>query len=412
MNKELFRNMDYQLALTTVALIVIGIVMIYSASTSEQFETGDIWQRQLVWAIFSVAAMLAIIPVQQKYFYIFAYFLYGIGIVLLIATHFFGTMGGGSERWLTLGLFRFQPSEFMKVSTVLALARYLSYKQNMPTTYGKCIIPTLIVLVPMVIVYKQPDLGTSLVFAGLLLPMLFWAGLDTLRMFFVVAPAISAVFTAPFIPMFNPVAWVLFMFVVIAALLYARYSFSAMGLVLGANILAGIATPIVFNHLSPYQQKRITTVFNPEADPQGSGYQITNSMTAIGSGGFFGKGFGEGRYTELGYLPRAHTDFIFSVVGEELGFLGALAVLALFFYLIVRIIMIATEVKSRFTSMAAIGFATVFAFHVFINIGMVVGIMPVTGLPLPFLSYGGSSCLTNAIMIGLLLNFRVHRHEM
>ncbi|MCD6308370.1 MAG: rod shape-determining protein RodA, partial [Candidatus Latescibacteria bacterium] len=297
------------------------------------------------------------------------------------------------------------------IAVVLALARFLADKKNRPYTYIKCIIPFVIVGIPMILVQRQPDLGTALVFAGIVLPMLYWAGLDTVRIFFLTAPVLSAIFTAPFIPVFNPIVWVAFMFVVLAVLYYARYSLIGMAVNLGMNIFAGIATPFVFNHLAEYQQKRITTIFNPEADPLRSGYQIINSMIAVGSGGIFGKGVGEGRYTELGFLPHAHTDFIFSVIGEELGFLGALVFLLVIFYIVFRAIMIATEVKSPFMSITAIGIAAVFAFHMFVNIGMVIGIMPVTGLPLPFLSYGGSSCLANAVMIGILLNLRVHRHE-
>jgi rod shape determining protein RodA len=170
-------------------------------------------------------------------------------------------------------------------------------------------------------------------------------------------------------------------------------------------------TPVVFNHLKPYQQKRITSLINPEEDPQGSGYQIINSKIAIGTGGLFGKGIGKGRYTELGFLPRSHTDFIFSVVGEEMGFMGALFILTLYFFIIYRGIMIASEIKNSFMSVASIGISTVFAFHMFVNIGMVIGIMPVTGIPLPFLSYGGSSCISNAVMIGLLINFYLNRYE-
>jgi rod shape determining protein RodA len=184
-----------------------------------------------------------------------------------------------------------------------------------------------------------------------------------------------------------------------------------MGVILGTNILAGIATPIAFSRLKPYQQERITTFINPEADPLGAGYQILNSKVAIGSGGVFGKGIGNGKYTEMGFLPRAHTDFIFSIVGEELGFAGVVAVLGLFSYVAYRGMMIAASMRNQFMSLAAVGISAVFVFHVYMNVGMVIGLMPVTGKSLPFLSYGGSSCLANAVMIGLLLNFSVNRHE-
>lgn len=411
MIKETLKNIDYTLVLATMLLMVLGILMIHSASTSDYLGIGGIWKKQIVWVAISLVIMIATAFIPYRLFFAFSYFFYGFGLALLIVTQLYGTKGGGSERWLLLGPFRLQPSEFMKIATILTLAHYLSLKENRPYNYFKCIVPFIIIGIPMILVQMQPDLGTALVFAAIVLPMLSWAGLDSLRMFFLVAPVLSAIFTAPFIPFLNAFVWVAFMFVILGVLYYARYSFTGMGLNLGTNILAGITTPYVFNRLEPYQQKRITTIFNPEADPLGSGYQIIHSKIAIGSGGLFGKGLNRGEFTQLGFLPHAHTDFIFSVVCEELGFFGSLAVIGGLFFIVYRGIMIATEVKNTFLSITAVGIATVFAFHMLVNIGMVIGIMPVTGLPLPFLSYGGSSCLTNALMVGLLLNFRVNRHQ-
>lgn len=412
MIKKLFnRNMDYNLFIAAVALMAIGVVMIHSASSGEHIDYPNFWIKQLLWAILSVFFMLAVALTPQKFFYSFSYVFYVLGIILLITTELYGSVVGGSVRWLRVGTVRFQPSEFMKIAAILALARYMSFRKNRPTTYIKCIIPFLIVLFPTALIYKQPDLGTSLVFCAIIIPMIYWAGLDTLRLFFLVAPMFSAVLSAPFIPFFNWFTWVIFMFILLAVLYYSRYYFISMGVILFTNILAGIATPVVFGHLKPYHQKRITSVFNPEADALGAGWQIINSKIAIGSGGLFGKGIGKGRYTELGFLPRSHNDFIFSVIGEELGLVGAMIVLAIIFFIVCRGIMIASELKNSFMSIAAIGISTVFAFHMFVNVGMTLGIMPVTGLTLPFLSYGGSSCISNAIMIGLLLNFSLNRFE-
>ena len=403
--------MDYSLVLAVMMLLVIGILMIHSASTGDNLESSTIWQKQIVWSVLSISIMLGMVLIPFKAIYALSYVIYGLFLVLLLMTELFGSMGGGSERWLALGPIRIQPSEFMKIAAILALARFLSEKKNAPTGYSKVILPALIVMVPTAIVLKQPDLGTSLVFLSILFPMLYWAGLDTVHLFFLMSPALSAVFSAPFIPFFNWITWVVFMFGLLAVLYMARYSLFGMGVILSMNIFAGIAVPLMFNKLKPYQQKRITTFIDPEADPLGAGYQIINSKIAIGSGGLLGKGLGEGRYTELGFLPRAHTDFIFSVVGEEFGFVGAIVILGLIVYIVSRGIFIAMAVKNRFMSIASVGIATVFAFHMFVNVGMVVGIMPVTGLPLLFMSYGGSSCLTSAIMVGLLLNFSVNRYE-
>ena len=394
-----------------ILLMIFGIVMIHSASSGTHIDYSYYWLKQLMWTIVAFTAMLAVIVIHPKYYYAFAYIFYGICIFLLILVDLFGTMGGGAESWLVLGPVRLQPSELMKIAVILALARYMSFKNNRPHSYMKCIIPFLIILFPMIFILKQPDLGTALVFFAFFLPMIYWAGLDTLRFFFMIAPMISALLSAPFIPIFSWVTWLVFMYILIMILYYARYEILSMGAILFTNILAGIAVPIVFNHLKPYQQKRITSLINPEADPLGAGWQVINSKIAIGSGGLFGKGLGKGRYTELGFLPRSHTDFIFSVIGEELGFIGSLIIVSVFFYIIYRGLMIAAELKNDFMSIAAIGISATFAFHLFINIGMATGIMPVTGLPLPFLSYGGSSCVVNAIMVGMLLNFHLHRHD-
>lgn len=403
--------MDYSLVFAVMLLMIIGVTMIHSASGGEHMANDNHWLKQLVWSTFAILIMFTVALIPPKFFYAFAYVFYGLGLFGLILTDIIGTVGGGAERWIRVGPILIQPSEFMKIALVLTLARYLSFKNNRPSTYRKCLIPFAMAGVPLIMVLRQPDLGTALVFAALILPVLYWAGLDSLKLFFLVAPGISAILAAPFIPFFNWVTWAMFMFVLIAVVYHARYHIITMGSILFVNIMAGISTPFIFNRLKPYQQTRITSVINPEADPLGSGWQVINSKIAIGSGGLFGKGIGEGRYTELGFLPRSHTDFIFSVVGEELGFIGAMIVLLIIFYVIFRAISIAAELGNRFMSIAAIGIATIFAFHMFVNVGMVVGIMPVTGLPLPFLSYGGSSCVTNSIMIGLLLNFRLNRHE-
>ncbi|MDP2983804.1 MAG: rod shape-determining protein RodA [Candidatus Latescibacter sp.] len=411
MSKILDRSLDRGLAIAVLLILLIGVVMIHSASRGENVESSLIWIKQIAWALISIGIMAVIIHIPVKYIYAFAYIFYVLMFFCLILVDLFGSSAGGSERWLKFGPLRFQPSEFMKVAVILALARYMSFKKNKPTTYVKCLIPALLILFPMGMVLLQPDLGTSMVFCALIFPMLYWAGLDSLRLFFLLAPILSAIFAAPFIPWFNWVTWVIFMFFLLGVLYYTRQTLTGMGLVISANILAGIATPIAFNCLKPYQQERITTFIKPEADPLGAGYQIIHSKVAIGSGGIIGKGIGNGKYTELGFLPRSHTDFIFAVIGEELGFIGAVIIIGIISYIAYRGIRIASSIRNPFMSLAAIGISTVFIFHVYVNVGMAIGIMPVTGIPLPFLSYGGSSCLSNAVMVGLLLNFSVNRHE-
>lgn len=410
--KKLFdRNLDWGMAGAVLILLLLGVVMIHSASQGENMDSSLFWLKQAAWAVISVGVIIVIIHIPVKYIYALAYVFYGLMLVSLILVEIAGTSGGGSERWLRIGPIRFQPSEFMKVAIILALARYLSFKKNRPTSYSKAFIPGLFILFPLLLVLKQPDLGTSMIYSALVFPMLYWAGLDIRRLFFIVAPFISAVFAAPFIPWFSWVTWVVFMFVILWFLYYSRYSLGSMGVILMTNILAGIATPIAFNRLKPYQQERISTFIRPEADPLGAGYQILNSKVAIGSGGILGKGIGNGKYTEMGFLPKAHTDFIYAIIGEELGFIGAVAVIGIFAYIVYRGIKLASSIRNPFMSIAVVGIASVFVLHLYVNVGMVVGLMPVTGKSLPFLSYGGSSCIANAVMVGLLLNFSVNRYD-
>jgi rod shape determining protein RodA len=265
------RNMDYGLILAVVTLMVIGILMIHSASSGEHLEYSNFWIKQLLWVIISLCFMFAVAHIPQKYIYAFSYVFFAFGIILLVLTDLFGSVAGGSERWLRLVGVRFQPSEFMKIATILALARYISFKKNKPTLYRKCIIPFIIILFPALLVLKQPDLGSALVFFAVFLPILYWEGLDKVRLFFIIAPILSAVLAAPFIPFFSWITWVILMFVVLAVLYYSRLHYIAMIIILFINILAGVVTPVVFNHLKPYQQKRITSLINPEEDPQGSG---------------------------------------------------------------------------------------------------------------------------------------------
>lgn len=317
LSKLLDRNLDRRLAAAVIALMVIGVIMVHSASQGANMESSSYWIKQMIWMVISIGVACGIILIPVKYIYAFTYLLYGGAFLLLLFVEIAGTRGGGSERWLALGPIRIQPSEFMKVAIILALARYMSFKKNRPVNYVKIFVPLLFVLFPLLLVLKQPDLGTSMIYCSLLFPMLYWGGLDSRRLFFLVAPILSAVFAAPFIPWFNWFTWVMFMFVLLGFLYFSRYSLPVMGLILTANILAGIATPIAFGSLKPYQQERITTFINPEADPLGAGYQILNSKVAVGSGGILGKGIGNGKYTGMGFLPKAHTDFIFSIVGEE-----------------------------------------------------------------------------------------------
>jgi rod shape determining protein RodA len=252
----------------------------------------------------------------------------------------------------------------------------------------------------------QPDMGTSLVFVILILPMLYWAGLSNFVLFSIIAPVLCAV--GAFLGSWTFIAAVL---IVVFVLLMFKRNILISTIVFCICISAGFSVNLVYDRLQPYQQKRIAAMFNAESDPLGSGYNVIQSKIAIGSGGLTGKGFLHGTQTQLKYIPEQWTDFIFCMVGEEFGFIGSVIVVLLFMILIWQTIHIAYVCKNQFLSLCCIGFATIFSFHILINLGMIMGIMPVIGIPLPFLSYGVSFLISNLIMLGIILNAYRNRKE-
>jgi rod shape determining protein RodA len=381
-----------------VALIAIGTVAIYSATYAADIDTGNFFVKQLIWAVTGLSFMFFISLIPIRLINRFAYWIYGISIFLLIMVLFFGRIGQGAERWLVIGPVHIQPSELSKLATVLAVSKYLSDKYadvNQVRYFG---ISVLLILVPFLLIARQPDLGTALVFLALVIPLLFWAGLNWFAIFTILTPVLTMILS------FNFWAFLFLMISISLVLVFSRKKPAILVAVFLLNIVVGIVTPYLWNQLRPYQQKRILTFVNPEQDPKGAGYQIIQSQVAIGSGGVWGKGYMNGSQTHLRFLPAQHTDFIFSVIGEEFGFAGITVVLLLFLILILRLIHIASLIREQFESMTVIGITTIIAFHTLINVGMTIGMAPVTGLPLPFLSYGGSALIANLLMMGIVLN--------
>jgi rod shape determining protein RodA len=264
-------------------------------------------------------------------------------------------------------------------------------------------MPFLLFFVPFVLVLLQPNLSTALSFVAMTAMMMFFAGLSVRDLFFLASPLFSVILT------FNNYAWAALFIVLIAVMWRTQASLRSAVFWLVTNIAAGYAAIFVWNKiLFAHQRDRIMTFVDPQMDPQGSGYQVLQSKVAIGSGGFFGKGYLNGTQTNLSFLPEEHTDFIFSVIGEQFGFLGCVLVLGLFFLLLQRIMGVAVDTRSRFTSLVAVGLTGIFSFHVIVNVSMTMGMMPVTGLPLPFLSYGGSFLISCMMMLGILVNLRAH----
>ena len=410
---RLLRETDFLLLGAALLMVLLGITMIYSATFySENEALKAAWQRQSFFALIALLLILLIVFIPNKVLYGLAYPLYGLSLLTLLMVLVWGSGSGDlAARWLVLGPVRLQPSELAKITTIIALAHYLAdYSHERINSLGVFLGALLIPLVPMALVQRQPDLSTAISFGAVLFPMLYWAGMRRLYIFFLISPLFSVVFSFEefFQTPFLFAAFIIISAVVVHFLLAKLWVTLTL---LGVNLSAGLVTVYLWNSLLEYQKKRILTLLDPNSDRLGDGWNIIQSKIAIGSGGLRGKGFLGGTQPELEFLPAAHTDFIFSVIGEELGFIGASVVLALFVFVIGRAFYIGSIVNSRFLSFVAIGLGSMLTFHVFVNIGMTIGVMPVTGLPLPFLSYGGSSLLTNCMAIGLLMHIYTNRHE-
>jgi rod shape determining protein RodA len=331
----------------------------------------------------------------HKYIYVFY-----VLVVFAVLLPFLGDKVSGTYRWINFGLpFDIQPSEIAKWIIVLVLARYLSDHNLQMTHFSSNLFPLLIALIPTIIVLKQPDLGTAFVMMSSVLPMLYWIGARPFHLFMIVAPILS-ILSAFNVSVFY--FWAFFLAIIIylskPKLIYG------LGVYFG-NIFLGLIFPLVWNSLRPYQQNRVLTYINPEIDPLGAGYHIIQSKTALGSGGLFGKGWGQGTQTHLKFLPVQESDFIVSAIGEELGFIFLLLMILLFFFFIYKILRLAINASDRFSGLILIGLASIFMAHVFINSAMASGLMPVKGLPLPFISYGGSFLVSSFMMVGMILNF-------
>jgi len=359
------RQFDWPIFLSVLALVGIGLAFVTSASLSspEAYASHfhNLPKRQALFFGVGIAAfVIALIP-NYRFWGRLSYAIYLIGIFFLLLLFVLGRPRGGAVRWLSLGGFSLQPSEFVKVAYILVLAWYLKYRNDL-TRFSGLLTPLALAAVPALLILKQPNLGTALLFAPIFFVMVYLAGARPRHLLGFITAAISLV----------PVLWWL-------------------------------------DILKPHQKERIRAFLNWTYEPLGSGYQIRQSLIAIGSGGFWGKGWGEGLLNRLNYLPHHHNDFIFGVIAEEWGFWGTSLVLLLYGLIILGGLSIAGRTKEPFGRLLAAGISTLFLSQVLVNIGMTLGLLPVTGLTLPFVSYGGSSMVSSFIAIGLLLNISMRR---
>jgi rod shape determining protein RodA len=349
-------HIDIPLFIALLLCSFISFIVLYSSSG----QNSSILMRQLIRISFAFALMIALAHVNPEKFKHVSVYLYAAGILSLIAVWLVGDVGKGAQRWLNLGLFRFQPSEMIKITTPMMLAWYLS-EHHFSLKWKQLIISLGLILVPTVLIAIQPDLGTSLLVASSGIAVLFFAGLSW-RFILLMIGLLGA---------FSPIFW--------------------------------------FFLIKTYQKTRILTLFNPEADPMGKGYHIIQSKIAIGSGGIYGKGWGESTQAPLHYLPESSTDFIFAVFAEEFGLIGCILLLSIYLVIIGRGLYIAVQAKNNYSRLLACSLTFTFFTYVFVNIGMVIGILPVVGVPLPLISYGGTSMVTLLGSFGILMSIHTHK---
>lgn len=403
LGRSYFKDMPVKILWSVFFLSSMGLIIL--KSISNHHPSGLVYTpffKQFLILIPAMILFLCVTILPRYSIHKYSYILFLIGVVIVMLP-FFGDPHAKTYRWLYIGLpFGIQTSEFAKVFTTLALARYLSDHTLKMKKFKSIIIPVFIAFLPTLIVMNQPDLGTSIVMMTPLLPMLYWAGARPFYLFLMIAPIFSML-TA-----FHTLSFTIWAFFLGSAIILARPTLILSVILFFGNIFLGLLSPFAWNTLSPYQQNRILTFLNPEKDPLGVAYQIIQSKTAIGSGGLFGKGWGQGTQTHLKFLPVQESDFILSVLGEELGFVAVAIVLFVIGFFIMQIIKFAFLSKDRFSSLALIGFATIFLAHVFINTAMTVGLIPVKGLPFPFVSAGGSFLMTSYLMTGIVVKLSMN----
>ena len=348
-------HMDVPLLVGLLLLSAVGLIVLYSASGQDM----DVIVRQSIRLAAGFTLLLVLARIPPQHFARWTPWIYGIGVILLLAVLVMGEIGKGAQRWLDFGVLRFQPSEMMKVVVPMMVAWYLA-ENPLPPSRRAVAAASLMIFIPSFLIIRQPDLGTALLVAS----------------------------SGIFVLLLSGISW--------------RWVVSVVGVL-------GTATPVLWYFLRDYQKQRVLTFLNPENDPLGAGYHIIQSKIAIGSGGLYGKGWLNGTQAHLDFLPEHSTDFIFAVLAEEFGFIGILLLLAIYFFIVARGLYIATQAQSSFNRLVAGSLVLTFFVYVFVNIGMVTGLLPVVGLPLPLVSYGGTSLVTMMAAFGILMSIHTHR---
>ena len=390
------KDLRNRVIVLTGVLLIIGLVALYSISDNP-LSIGSSFFRQCIFILLSFFAYIIMRTIPLKTVHDNSTTIF-VGIAILCFVPFFLPQVEYTYRWIDLGFMTLQPSEYLKFALVIVIAKYLSNHQLEVKSKSIVIIPAILTLFCAGIVLNQPDLGTAVIVCAPLIPMLLWAGVNGFIIFLIITPIITILAASNTI-FFS--VWAVIMFL---CFLMFRPNLISGSVLYFANIFTGLLAPFFWNNLAEYQKERILTFLNPDLDPMGSAYHIIQSVTAIGSGGFFGKGFGHGSQTQLKFLPVQESDFILSVIAEEFGFVGIFLVMIIFFLFIKTLLDIAFKLSDYFSSLVIVGIASILLSHIFINSAMTIGLLPVKGLPLPFISAGGSFLLSCFIMLSLVIN--------
>jgi rod shape determining protein RodA len=399
-------DLDRLFVFALLGLLVFGLVVIYSAChVDDGGVAAGLWKKQMIFAVLGLAAFVGAASLPPALWERLSWVLYPAGLVGLILVFFIGSSAGGATRWISLAGIRFQPAELAKLATVLMTAKVLSGRRRPPDSAASLIVPSLLLLIPAALVLRQPDLGTALVFLSMGPAMLYWAGVPFPFLLLAFSPAISVV-CASSLP-----SWIVFSVGLFALAYFTRALLLEKILFVTLSVVMGIATPVLWGRLEPYQQSRILAFLDPGKYSSGAGYQLIQSKVAIGSGGLTGVGYLEGTQKGLAFLPARHTDFVFSVVGEEFGFVGTMALVGLFTLLLIRGCSIAASARDPFAGLTVVGLLSMLGFQVFVNIGVTLGLVPVTGLPLPVFSYGGTSLIATLTGLGIVTGVNLRRRS-
>jgi rod shape determining protein RodA len=414
-SEAVFQNIDWLLVLLYILLVSMGWFNIYAAVYNDDhqsiFDTSQSYGMQLVWIISSIFLAFVILVIDGEFFPTFAYILYGLFILLLVAVLFAGVDVRGSKSWIEIGSFRIQPAELAKFATNLALAKFLSNVNIKIEKTGTKLMAAALFMVPAVIIVLQSETGAALVYAAFIL-VLYREGLSGI---FLILGAAAAVLFITTLLVDKVTLSVILLALAMLSFVFVRFRVKNILMITGILLisLGSIHTvDYAFNEiLEKHQRKRINVLIGKEVDPKGAGYNVNQSMIAIGSGGLIGKGYLNGTQTKNNFVPEQSTDFIFCTVGEEWGFAGSVLVLFLFLVLILRIIFLAERQRSSFSRIYGYGLASILFVHVAINVGMTIGLAPVVGIPLPFFSYGGSSLWSFTVLTFIFIRLDAYRFQ-